>query len=344
MTVLLTGGTGYIGSHTALFLHNAGYRVLLLDNLSNSSLAVLDRLETITGHRFEFVQGDVRHADHLNHVFKKYPIQAVIHFAGLKSVSQSHALPQVYHDNNVQGSISLLNAMQQHGVGQLVFSSSATVYGNPRYVPIDEDHPTAPASPYGQSKLEVENFLKKLANTDPFWQIACLRYFNPVGAHSSGLLGEDAVGMPHNLMPAIAQVASGQLPALKIYGCDYPTIDGSGVRDYLHIDDLAEGHLAALHYLEKIAHVPQKNGFSGYHCFNLGTGQGTSVLEMVKAFEQINQVKVPIEVAARRDGDVASYYAKADKAQQELNWKANRSLEEMCKSVWAWQQLQQKNT
>ena len=335
MTVLLTGGTGYIGSHTALVLHKAGYQVLLLDNLCNSNIAVLDRLETISGHRFEFVQGDVRDANLLNLVFQKHRIEAVIHLAGLKSVSQSHAQPQAYHDNNVQGSISLLHAMKQHGVGQLVFSSSATVYGNPLYVPIDEDHPTSPASPYGQSKLAVENFLKELAGADPLWQIACLRYFNPVGAHSSGLLGEDAVGMPHNLMPAMAQVASGQLPALQIYGSDYPTPDGSGVRDYLHIDDLAEGHLAALHYLEKSAQRPPQ---SNYHCLNLGTGQGTSVLEMVKAFEQVNQVKVPLEVVARRDGDVASYYAKADKARLELNWTATRSLEDMCKSVWAWQQ------
>jgi UDP-glucose 4-epimerase len=341
MTVLLTGGTGYIGSHTALVLHKAGYQVLLLDNLGNSNRAVLDRLKTISGHRFEFVQGDVRDFELLKQVFQMQHIEAVIHLAGLKSVSQSHEQPQAYHDNNVQGSLSLLQAMKQHRVGKLVFSSSATVYGNPLYVPIDEDHPTAPASPYGQSKMEVENILKTLANTDPLWQIACLRYFNPVGAHSSGLLGEDAVGMPHNLMPVMAQVAAGQLPALKIYGNDYPTPDGSGVRDYLHIDDLAQGHLAALQYLEQDQQNQKGQPQSGYNCFNLGTGQGTSVFEMVKAFEQINQVKVHVEVAARRDGDVASYYAKADKAQQQLKWKATRSLEDMCRSVWAWQKNKQ---
>ena len=341
MTVLLTGGTGYIGSHTALVLGKAGYQVLLLDNLSNSNMAVLDRLETISGHRFEFVQGDVRDSKLLNQVFQKQHIEAVIHLAGLKSVSQSHAQPQAYQDNNVKGSLSLFQAMKQHGVGKLVFSSSATVYGNSLYVPIDEDHPTAPASPYGQSKLEVENILKLLASTDPLWQIACLRYFNPVGAHSSGLLGEDAVGMPHNLMPVMAQVAAGQLPTLKIYGNDYPTPDGSGVRDYLHIDDLAQGHLAALQYLEQDQQNQKGQLQSGYNCFNLGTGQGTSVFEMVKAFEQINQVKVHVEVAARRDGDVASYYAKADKAQLQLKWKATRSLEDMCRSVWAWQKNKQ---
>lgn len=338
MTVLLTGGTGYIGSHTALVLHQAGYPVLLLDNLGNSNRAVLDRLETISGHRFEFVQGDVRDSDLLNQVFQQHRIEAVIHLAGLKSVSQSHVQPQAYHDNNVQGSQRLLQAMKQHKVGKLVFSSSATVYGNPLYVPIDEDHPTAPASPYGQSKLEVENILKSLASTDPLWQFVSLRYFNPVGAHRSGLLGEDVLGMPHNLMPAMAQVAAGQLPALKIYGNDYPTPDGSGVRDYLHIDDLAQGHLAALHYLESDQRQEQGQPPSGYNCFNLGTGQGTSVFEMVKAFEQVNQVKVAVEVAARREGDVASYYAKADKAREILKWQATRDLNEMCRSAWAWQQ------
>lgn len=335
MTVLLTGGTGYIGSHTALVLHNAGHRVLLFDNLSNSTPAVLDRLETISGHRFEFVHGDVRDTKHLHLVFQKHRIEAVIHLAGLKSVSHSHAQPLTYHDNNVLGSLSLLKAMKLKGVQKLVFSSSATVYGNPLYVPIDEEHRTAPASPYGQNKLDVENILKDLANSDPLWHIACLRYFNPVGAHSSGLLGEDAVGMPQNLMPAMAQVASGKLPALKIYGKDYPTPDGTGVRDYLHIADLAEGHLAALHFLGQGLNGHQR---SGCHCFNLGTGQGTSVLEMLKVFERVNQVKVPIEVVARREGDVASYFAKADKAQQELKWQATRGLEEMCSSLWQWEQ------
>ncbi len=340
MRVLLTGGTGYIGSQTALVLHEAGHEVLLFDNLSNSTSATIERLESISNHRFQLIKGDVRDADLLNQVFQENHIEAVIHLAGLKSVSESHEQPERYQDNNVQGSISLLKAMKQHGIGKIVFSSSATVYGNPNYVPIDESHPTAPVSPYGQSKLAVENILKDLATKDPLWQVVCLRYFNPVGAHQSGLLGEETLGMPHNIMPFIAMVAAGKLPALKVFGNDYPTRDGTGIRDYLHISDLAEGHLAALNFLNQSS---AEKGHGACHCFNLGTGQGTSVYEMVKAFERINQVQVPVEVVARRDGDVASYFAKPDKAEQQLKWKATRGLDEMCQSTWAWQQYSSAN-
>ncbi len=334
MTILLTGGTGYIGSHTALALHQAGYDVLLLDNLCNSNLTVIDRLFAISGHRFRFIQGDVRDSSLLDKIFKDFAIDSVIHFAGLKAVGESNVRPLDYYDNNVHGSLNLLSCMSRHDIFKFVFSSSATVYGNPLYLPIDEDHPKSATNPYASSKLQVEQILIDLAKSNAHWRIACLRYFNPVGADASGLIGENPNGVPNNLMPYISQVASGQLKKLNIFGDDYPTVDGTGVRDYLHVTDLAEGHLAALRYLQHSA---------GFNCFNLGTGSGSSVKEMVATFEKVNQVKIPFEVVSRRTGDVASCYAKVEKSNLELKWKANKGLDEMCFSAWKWQQELQRN-
>lgn len=334
MTILLTGGTGYIGSHTALALHQAGYDVLLLDNLCNSNLTVIDRLFAISGHRFRFIQGDVRDSSLLDKIFKDFAIESVIHFAGLKAVGESNVRPLDYYDNNVHGSLNLLSCMSRHDIYKFVFSSSATVYGNPLYLPIDEDHPKSTTNPYASSKLQVEQILIDLAKSNAHWRIACLRYFNPVGADASGLIGENPNGVPNNLMPYILQVAIGQLKKLNIFGDDYPTVDGTGVRDYLHVTDLAEGHLAALRYLQHSA---------GFNCFNLGTGSGSSVKEMVATFEKVNQVKIPFEVVSRRIGDVSSYYAKVEKSNLELNWKANKGLDEMCFSAWKWQQELQRN-
>ena len=334
MTILLTGGTGYIGSHTALALHKAGYDVLLLDNLCNSNLTVIDRLFAISGHRFRFIQGDVRDSSLLDKIFKDFAIDSVIHFAGLKAVGESNVRPLDYYDNNVHGSLNLLSCMSRHDIYKFVFSSSATVYGNPLYLPIDEDHPKSATNPYASSKLQVEQILIDLAKSNAHWRIACLRYFNPVGADVSGLIGENPNGVPNNLMPYISQVATGQLKKLNIFGDDYPTVDGTGVRDYLHVTDLAEGHLAALRYLQHSA---------GFNCFNLGTGSGSSVKEMVATFEKVNQVKIPFEVVSRRTGDVASCYAKVEKSNLELNWKANKGLDEMCSSAWKWQQELQRN-
>jgi UDP-glucose 4-epimerase len=334
MTILLTGGTGFIGSHTALALQEVGYEVLLLDNLCNSNINVIDRLFAISGHRFRFIQGDVRDSSLLETIFKDFAIESVIHFAGLKAVGESIARPLEYYENNVQGSLNLLSCMDRHKVFRFVFSSSATVYGNPHYLPIDEEHPKSATNPYASSKLQVEQILQDLANSDPHWRIACLRYFNPVGAHASGLIGENPNGIPNNLMPYISQVASGQLKKLNIFGDDYPTVDGTGVRDYLHITDLAEGHLAAVKYL---------HNSTGFNCFNLGTGSGSSVKEMVSTFEKVNRVKIPFDVVSRRPGDVASCYAKVEKSNLELNWKAKKGLDEMCISAWKWQQKLQRN-
>jgi UDP-glucose 4-epimerase len=329
--VLLTGGMGYIGSHTAVVLVEAGHEVVLYDNLCNSKVSVLGRLETITGKRLTFVEGDVRDTDKLEGSLKAYKIDAVIHFAGLKAVGESVEKPIDYYDNNVTGTISLLQAMRAVDVRTLVFSSSATVYGDPQYLPLDETHPTSATNPYGRSKLQIEEILADVANSDTSWRIACLRYFNPVGAHDSGLIGEDPNDTPNNLMPYIAQVATGKLPKLNVFGDDYDTKDGTGVRDYIHVMDLAEGHKAALGFLEQE---------SGWHAINLGTGTGYSVLEMVKAFEAASKQAVPYHVAARRAGDIASCYAKADKAKQQLAWQATRTLEDMCASTWAFQSNQ----
>jgi UDP-glucose 4-epimerase len=326
--VLLTGGMGYIGSHTAVVLSEAGHEVVLYDNLCNSKISVLDRLETITGKRFSFIEGDVRDAAKLEETLKEHCIGAVIHFAGLKAVGESVEKPIEYYDNNIVGAVSLLKAMRAADVKTLVFSSSATVYGDPQYLPLDESHSTSATNPYGRSKLHIEEMLADVAKSDASWSIGCLRYFNPVGAHESGLIGEDPNDIPNNLMPYIAQVASGKLPKLNVFGNDYDTPDGTGVRDYIHVMDLADGHGAALRFLES---------HTGWHAINLGTGTGYSVLEMVTAFESASQQTVPYVIAPRREGDIASCYAKADKAKEQLGWQAKRTLEDMCESTWKFQ-------
>jgi UDP-glucose 4-epimerase len=331
VNILLTGGTGYIGSHTAVALVQAGHEAVLCDNLCNSRAEVVQRLASIIGQKPLLVQGDVRDADLLERILREHRIEAVVHFAGLKAVGESVAQPLAYYDNNVTGTQNLLQAMQRCGVKRLVFSSSATVYGEPKYLPLDEEHPTSATNPYGRSKLHTEEMLADLAASDLGWRIACLRYFNPVGAHESGLIGEDPNGIPNNLMPFVAQVAVGQRSQLSVFGGDYDTPDGTGVRDFIHVVDLAEGHLAALNFLGNSQGL-------GWHAFNLGTGQGYSVLEMVKAFERASGRKVPYQIVARRAGDVASSYAKADKARQLLGWQAKRGLDEMCISTWRWQQ------
>jgi UDP-glucose 4-epimerase len=303
----------------------AGLHVCVLDNFSNSEQIVLERIARITGKPPSFVEVDVCNTSAVADALKQYEVQAVIHFAGLKAVGESATQPIDYYANNVQGTISLLKAMQSSDVKTLVFSSSATVYGNPQYLPIDESHPTNATNPYGRTKLHIEEMLADVSRSDPAWRIACLRYFNPVGAHESGLIGENPRGVPNNLMPFVAQVASGRRPYLQVFGNDYPTLDGTGVRDYIHVMDLAEGHLAALQYLQKNA---------GWHGFNLGTGKGRSVLEMIRAFESASGQAVPVKVVPRRVGDVAACYAKADKARELLGWSAKRDLASMCESTW----------
>lgn len=328
MNILLTGGTGYIGSHTAVVLTEAGHRVVLFDNFANSQPAVLDRLARILGEAPAFVQGDIRDTDALEATLRTYAIDAVIHFAGLKAVGESVQEPIRYYDNNVHGTVSLLAAMARTNVKTLVFSSSATVYGEPKYLPIDEAHPLSATNPYGRSKLHIEEILRDVAASDANWRIMCLRYFNPVGAHASGLIGENPNGIPNNLMPYIAQVAWGKLACLSVFGDDYPTADGTGVRDYIHVVDLAEGHAAALGFLGKER---------GWHAVNLGTGQGYSVLEMVRAFEHASGRQVAFRIAPRRAGDAAACFAQPEKAARELGWKATRTLQDMCDSTWRWQ-------
>ncbi len=331
MNVLLTGGTGYIGSHTSVVLTELGHLVVLYDNLSNSSDLVLHKLAKITGQPIPFVKGDVRDAELLTETLAAYRIDAVIHFAGLKAVGESVEKPADYYANNVQGTISLLQAMQTAQVKTLVFSSSATVYGDPQYLPLDENHPTSATNPYGRSKLHIEEMLKDVAASDPAWRMACLRYFNPVGAHESGLIGENPNGVPNNLMPYIAQVAAGQRAELSVFGADYPTADGTGVRDYIHVMDLAEGHAAALAFLSRT---------TGWHAINLGTGKGYSVLDMIQAFEKASGQRVPYKIIGRRAGDVAACYADPHNASEALKWRATRTLDDMCASTWRFQQSQ----
>jgi UDP-glucose 4-epimerase len=328
VNILLTGGTGYIGSHTAVVLVEAGHNIVLFDNLSNSQKDVVGRLEQITGKAIPFVEGDVRDTSLLSKTIKDYQVDAVIHFAGLKAVGESVENPLKYFDNNVGGTISLLEAMQENQVKKLVFSSSATVYGVPKYLPYDEAHPTSPINPYGRSKLHVEEILSDLAESNKEWSVAVLRYFNPVGAHESAMIGELPTEVPNNLMPYVAQVAAGKLECLKVYGDDYPTADGTGVRDYIHVMDLASGHLSAINFLNQNA---------GCHVFNLGTGVGFSVLEMVKAFEHASGRKINYQVEPRRAGDVASCYADASKAKRSLSWETRYGLNDMCESGWRWQ-------
>ena len=332
MNILLTGGAGYIGSHTAVVLASAGHKVVLLDNFSNSSPEVIDRIEKILQSPVTFIQDDVRDTDRLKQVLVEHQIEAVIHFAGLKAVGESVAKPVEYYANNIQGTISLLQAMSSANVKKLVFSSSATVYGDPQYLPIDEEHLLKATNPYGRSKLHIEEILCDVARSDKDWRIICLRYFNPVGAHESGLIGENPRGMPNNLMPFVMQVAAGKQAELKIFGNDYSTRDGTGVRDYIHVMDLAEGHKAALDFLDKE---------SGWHAINLGTGTGYSVMEILKVFEETNNKVVPFTVTKRRDGDIAECYANPEKAKQTLQWVARHSLADMCASGWKYQsQLQ----
>ena len=327
MNILLTGGMGYIGSHTAVALQAAGHSPVLYDNLCNSKADVLERIGRISGSQPAFVQGDIRDTALLTQTLREHCIDAVIHFAGLKAVGESVAQPIDYYANNVQGTISLLQAMQAVGVKTIVFSSSATVYGEPQYLPYDEEHPTSATNPYGRSKLHIEEILADLSRAEPDWRIACLRYFNPVGAHPSGLLGEDPSGIPNNLMPYIVQVAAGERPFLQVFGDDYDTPDGTGVRDYVHVMDLVEGHIAALGFLQKQ---------TGWHAINLGTGQGYSVLQMVHAFEQATGQAVPYQLAPRRAGDIDSSYAKTDKSRELLHWQAEKQLSDMCADSWRW--------
>lgn len=328
MRILVTGGIGYIGSHTCVELLNAGHEVVAVDNLCNSKISVLDRITQITGRTVAFYNLDVRDKKALSAVFDAHEIDAVIHFAGLKSVGESVAMPLQYYDNNVYGTLVLAEVMAEHHVFNLVFSSSATVYGDPASVPIREDFPLSATNPYGRSKLIVEEMLRDLPIARSDWKICLLRYFNPVGAHKSGLIGEDPNGIPNNLMPYVAQVAAGKLKELSVFGGDYPTPDGTGVRDYIHIVDLAIGHVLALNALA------QKTGVVTY---NLGTGRGYSVLELRAAFERACGKKVPYRIVARRPGDIAECYADPSLAAQELGWRAERDLDAMCEDSWRWQ-------
>jgi len=327
--VLVTGGAGYIGSHTTLVLLQAGFDVVVLDNLCNSSSESLARVAQIAGRSPVFVEGDVRDAGVLDRIFNDFQVGAVLHFAGLKAVGESLHEPLRYYDNNVAGTVTLCQAMAAANVFTLVFSSSATVYGDPTMVPISEDQPVGgTTNPYGRSKYMVEQVLTDLAASDERWRLALLRYFNPVGAHESGKIGEDPGGVPNNLLPYVAQVAVGKLPVLSIFGDDYPTADGTGVRDYIHVMDLAEGHLRALEAIRSR---------SGACVWNLGTGRGYSVLEMVHAFEAASGRPVPYRVSPRRSGDIAICYADSSKAERELGWKAQRGLSEMIRDAWRWQ-------
>lgn len=328
MTILVTGGAGYIGTHTVVELLKAGSEVIVLDNLSNSSIEALNRVERITGKSVTFYQGDILNKALLQKVFSDHAIDSVIHFAGLKAVGESVAKPLKYYENNVTGTLVLCQVMAEFKVKNLVFSSSATVYGDPASLPITEDFPTGATNPYGQSKLMVEHILADLHHSDPSWNIARLRYFNPVGAHSSGLIGEDPNDIPNNLMPFIAQVAVGKRAVLSVFGHDYPTHDGTGVRDYIHVVDLAKGHLKAL---EKLATRP------GLVTYNLGTGQGYSVLDMVKAFEKACGKTIAYQIAPRRPGDIAACYADPTHAKQSLGWHTTHTLEDMANSSWHWQ-------
>ena len=328
MRILVTGGTGYIGSHTCVQLIEKGWQPVIIDSLVNSKISVLDRIHQITGTRPAFIEGDVRDADLLQKAFREHSIEAVIHFAGLKAVGESVIMPLKYYDNNVHGSVVLMEAMKQCNVKTLVFSSSATVYGDSSEPPWNEHVPTSPTNPYGQSKLMVDQIMADVSVSDTSWSMTSLRYFNPVGAHPSGLMGEDPQGIPNNLMPFLAQVAVGRREVLQVFGNDYPTPDGTGVRDYIHVTDLASGHIAALSY----AH-----GRSGHHVFNLGSGQGISVLQMQRAFSKACGRDLPFVLSPRRAGDVAAYWADPQRAQSTLNWQAKKSIDDMCQDTWRWQ-------
>jgi len=326
--ILVTGGAGYIGSHTVVELLNAGFEVVVFDNLSNASPRSLESVRRITNRDLVFREGDIRDRESLDHVFLDHEIDAVVHFAGLKAVGESVAHPMRYFDNNLRGTITLLEAMRDHECRKLVFSSSATVYGDTDEVPIDEDAPTRPTNPYGRTKLMIEDMLRDVCAADPTMAVSMLRYFNPLGAHSSGEIGDDPCGIPNNLPPFVAQVAIGRIPELRVFGDDYDTPDGTGVRDYIHVVDLARGHLAALAFLEDR---------HGAFVHNLGTGRGYSVLEVIAAFERASGRKIPYRVVERRPGDVATSYANPSRANRELGWRATIDLDAMCRDAWRWQ-------
>ena len=322
MNILVTGGTGYIGSHTCVELIKAGHDVVIVDNLCNSKIEVLDYIKEITGYTCKFYECDILDREGLQKVFTENKIDSVIHFAGLKAVGESCAKPLMYYRNNISGTVILCEVMAEFGVKSIVFSSSATVYGIPKEVPLKEDFPLSTTNPYGSTKLMIEGILKDLYNADNEWDITVLRYFNPIGAHESGLIGEDPNGIPNNLMPYITKVASKQLPCLGVFGNDYPTPDGTGIRDYIHVVDLADGHVKAIDHMD------------GYQVFNLGTGVGYSVLDLVNAFIKVNGVNVPYEIKARRPGDIAENFADATKAKEILGWTAKYGVEDMCRSSW----------
>ena len=328
MSVLVTGGAGYIGSHTVVELLNAGYDVIIADNFCNSHPEVLNRIAALTGKQPVFYEADVRDAAALNNIFSQHKIESVIHFAGLKAVGESTRLPLKYYQNNIAATLTLCEVMQQNNVFDLVFSSSATVYGDPHAVPINESFSLSATNPYGRSKLMVEEILRDVAKAEPRWGIVLLRYFNPVGAHASGSMGEDPNGIPNNLLPFISQVAIGRLPQLSVFGNDYPTSDGTGVRDYIHVVDLAVGHIKA------IERIKRERGVLTY---NLGTGQGYSVLEMINAFEQASGKKIVYQIVARRPGDIAECWADPAYAANDLGWKAERNLRDMMQDTWRWQ-------
>jgi len=325
---MVTGGAGYIGSHTVVLLQEAGHKVVVFDNLCNSHPEVFNRINQITGISPVFVKGDIRDKSTLRQVFAEYDIDCVIHFAGLKAVGESVTKPLLYYQNNVEGSLNLFEVMASVNCKRIVFSSSATVYGDPASVPIREDFPLSATNPYGQSKLMIENILRDLVVADSDWQISLLRYFNPVGAHASGLIGEDPNGIPNNLMPYVAQVAIGRLEELNVFGADYPTVDGTGVRDYIHVMDLAAGHLKAMNKLSP-SH--------GCQAYNLGTGNGYSVLQVVDAFAEASGRKIPYQIVERRPGDIAKCFADPSLSAEKLNWKAEYSLTEMVRDHWHWQ-------
>lgn len=327
-TVLVTGGAGYIGSHTCIELLGCGHDVVVVDNLCNSKAESLHRVQELAGRSLTFIQADIRDREAMRAVFRAHVIDAVIHFAALKAVGESVAKPLMYYENNIAGTVALAEVMGEAGVKTLVFSSSATVYGDPASVPIREDFPTGPTNPYGRTKWMMEYVLRDMAAADPSWRIALLRYFNPVGAHPSGRIGEDPNGIPNNLMPFVSQVAVGKRAKLGVFGDDYPTPDGTGVRDYIHVVDLAKGHVRAIERMAREA---------GVLTVNLGTGRGYSVLEVVHAFEAASGRKVPYEIGPRRPGDIAQCYADPAMAEKELGWRAERGIEEMCADAWRWQ-------
>ena len=329
MHILVTGGAGYIGSHTCVELLKKDFQVTIVDNLSNSKETAIKRIEEITGKKVNFIKCDILDEEKLDTIFAENIFDAVIHFAGLKAVGESVEIPLDYYKNNIIGTLTLCSVMKKHNVKNLIFSSSATVYGLNQDVPFKEDFPTSATNPYGRSKLMIEEILTDLYNSDNSWNIVLLRYFNPVGAHSSGLIGEDPNGLPNNLMPFISQVAVGKLPKLRVFGDDYPTRDGTGVRDYIHVVDLADGHIKAINQL---------NANCGLKIYNLGCGHGFSVLEVIDAFQEASGRNIPYEIVERRAGDIAVSYADSSLAKKELNWEAEKGIDEMCRDAWNWQQ------